>query len=205
MLTENQMRRYRDARQRGIDARNSLVIAKARAIEKLPFVHNDRGTDIATATLEKDGFRVVVKVKYDICADLSHLGKFTNNPDGAVRRRFVGRNEYKYVRPTISYSEHYRSLLSMKYGRAEADRIARAAVKDDIERLEKHENGRVAMCGVVVEVYRHSVELGGASLWGIDVDDPDDEYVHEAAWECIDEALYTARENLKKLCTGSIQ
>ena len=56
--------------------------------------------------------------------------------------------------------------------------------------------------GVVVRVFRDDVELGGASLWGVDCNHPygNNSYLSEVANELLPEAVEEARATLERLC-----
>lgn len=53
--------------------------------------------------------------------------------------------------------------------------------------------------GIEVTAYRSGVQLGSASLWGIE-SDSGDEYFTEQALELAEEAISEARDNLIRLC-----
>ena len=56
--------------------------------------------------------------------------------------------------------------------------------------------------GIVLSVHRDGVELGGASLWGVDCNHPagDNSYLSEVADELLPEAIEDARATLERLC-----
>lgn len=76
---------------------------------------------------------------------------------------------------------------------------AALAARQDYERLRKFLDGQWGYVGVVVTASREDVELGHASLWGIETDS-DPSYFVEVAEELAEEAIEQAREMLAKLC-----
>ena len=83
---------------------------------------------------------------------------------------------------------------------------------DEDSRCEEGDAGYAAWCrdewnywGVSVTVFKHGVQLTGEfshALWGIGVEETDDDYLREVANERIPEALADARAVLAKLCEG---
>lgn len=85
-------------------------------------------------------------------------------------------------------------------GETRRQRAARAA-RADFERLRAWCNDDWHWCGIVVTAYRNGIELGSASLWGIESDSSD--YLEETARELCEEAMEQAREALASLCECS--
>lgn len=75
---------------------------------------------------------------------------------------------------------------------------AAAAARSDFDRLRGWCNDSWHYVGVVVTCSRNGVELGSASLWGIESDARD--YLQEVAHDLRDEALEEARATLANLC-----
>lgn len=75
---------------------------------------------------------------------------------------------------------------------------AAAAARADFERLRSWCDGDWHWCGIVVTAYRNGIELGSASLWGIESDSG--AYIEETARELCEEAMEEAREALASLC-----
>lgn len=75
---------------------------------------------------------------------------------------------------------------------------AAGAARADFERLRAWCNDEWHWCGVVVTAYRNGIELGSASLWGIESDSG--EYLEQVARELCEEAMEQAREALASLC-----
>jgi len=74
---------------------------------------------------------------------------------------------------------------------------AAKAARADFERLRAWCNDQWHWCGVVVTVSKEGIELGSASLWGIESDAGD--YLTEVANELLDEAMNEARAKLARL------
>lgn len=74
---------------------------------------------------------------------------------------------------------------------------AKAALAD-FERLRSWCNDGWNYVGVLVTASRDGIELGSASLWGIESDAGD--YLDEVATELVDDALTDARTTLESLC-----
>lgn len=75
---------------------------------------------------------------------------------------------------------------------------AAKAARADFERLRGWCNDEWHYVGVVVTASRDGIDLGSASLWGIESDAGD--YLDEVATELLDEALADARTTLESLC-----
>lgn len=68
---------------------------------------------------------------------------------------------------------------------------AAAAARADYEFLRAWCNDEWSYCGVIVTAYRNRIELGRASLWGIESNAG--EYLRDVANELLEEALEEAR------------
>jgi len=144
----------------------------------------------------KEGkFTFIATREDDDDADLSWIGKLTDDPDGAIKRHNAGSNEYQYFKPTNSYREHYKGLRKLKYGRAEADRLARSYVQQDMRRMERYGESWT-MTGVRVRCYAKGIELASASLWGIE-SDSEESYFTEVALENAHEAKREAEKKIE--------
>lgn len=82
-------------------------------------------------------------------------------------------------------------------GETPKQRAAKAA-RADFDRLRRYCAGDWCYTGVVVTCSRNGLELGRASLWGIESDS--DSYLDECAAELAEEALDEAKEALASLC-----
>lgn len=88
----------------------------------------------------------------------------------------------------------YRQHQATMSPRAYAAKAARA----DYEYLRGWCNDEWSYCGIIVTAYRDDIELGSASLWGIESNAG--EYLRDVANELLEEALGQAREALESLC-----
>lgn len=198
---------YRDLRAKNSDVPASTIVRWLRAVKK---------TDIklvnGQADVVRKGWSIRVRVKVDENADTSHLGTLTDKrpctvehrsgavvfrSPSAVAVRNPGRNDYHYFEPQITAAEHAAGLHAMGFSRGESNRLGREYVLRDMKRLLAVGSSWEPV-GVVVRVYREGVELGSASLWGIESDAGD--YLNEVAEDMIAEALEQARATRRKLC-----
>lgn len=155
-------------------------------------------------TFEKDGWEVTAELLLDEYADLSYLGTFTDKwEEGALdhhrlqghRGRYGG--EARWFIPQITAEDHRKGLRNMNYPKHEADCLARKYVRQDYERARSY--GEDWNCVVVVvRVFREGIELGKASLAGIETDSGS--YFDEVVDDLFDEAKEEAEQALKKLC-----
>lgn len=83
-------------------------------------------------------------------------------------------------------------------GETPKQRAAKAA-RADYERLRRYCAGDWCYVGVVVTASRDGVELGSASLWGLE-SDCDEDHLADCACELAEEALDEAKERLASLC-----
>lgn len=121
-----------------------------------------------------DGFDLAAHILDDDCPGLSHLGDFdTTWREGAIPHK-GGRDSYPYFIPA-----------NPEYG------------AQDYARLCDYGNGWCAV-GVCVTASAKGIELGRASLWGIDSDSGGD-YFADVAEELAAEALASAEAKLKEL------
>jgi hypothetical protein len=118
---------------------------------------------------------------------------FIRRPDGK-----------RYLVPQYSYEQHRKDLIGMKFGKSEADRLAREYVKKDLDRLEDacSDYPSFTMVGIMVEVKREGLVLGRASVWGFESDDDTmDSAIEDHG--LIDEALEEAKATVERLCVGA--
>jgi hypothetical protein len=150
--------------------------------------------------VERDGFELVLSITPDDYPDVSFLGEFTDrqepgavpNPEGRYDSRL-----YRWFVPAITEDEHYRGLRDLKFGRAQARDLARSYVRQDLELARDY-----APVIATVTAHRAGVELGSASLGGID----DEDYAR--SWDVLgdlaSEALAEAQETLGRLCRSDV-
>lgn len=149
---------------------------------------------------EQDGFDMVAVISVDEYVDLSWLGKFTNEQsEGTVENPAYERGRYRYMKIAITEEEHYQDLIKLKYGKAEARRLAKEYFDHDVKRMGKYATGDLEPLSVLVSVFFDGREVGSASLGGIDVDSYDDPCVFEVIAELAEEALSEAKEWAEKL------
>lgn len=200
---------YRQYRQKGYPAHVALACARwdARPLEL------DWSGDVGT--LERDGFEVRVTVTPDDWP--RELGTFTDvRPDtyerayrtpgwDALLEQSCGQLWHRprdsrryYVPDTGTLEEHRRGYHGLGYSRHAAHVRAFEIIREDVRRACSDDQVEYV---VVVKVSRAGVELGSASLGGVDVDDGPRDF--EEILEdhgLIDEALEEARGALARLC-----
>ena len=187
-----QTKEYAKWRAKGIPASLAYRWAQTPAPPALDWdVHGER------ATLEREGFTIDVRVTPDDWTDLSWLGEFTDDPEGAVRNPAYERDHYKYFRPAYSVAERRRDLSALGYAKGPAEQTAREQVQDDARKAV----GLVEYV-VIVTAGREGVELGSASLGGCDVSSSRDVEQTVEEHGLIEEAIAEARATLGKLCTS---
>lgn len=192
-------------------ARGRLQLA--RAIE-----HRDRYDDVAEDLLNRersasddwDGFRIVATLSPDY-DDIPGDGYFTNTwSPGALyvltREGKTGR--YRWFVPAVPASDHYEWLHGHGgMARGPAHDEANRLVRDEMERA----RGDQCEYWVKVTAYREGIELGSASLSGIDLGDIYDYrggwdlarvYVADVLRELVPEAIAEAQGALARLCAG---
>jgi len=91
---------------------------------------------------------------------------------------------------------------TLPFNEGTAGERAARAVDADYNALRLWCAGEWWYIGVVVRVFRDDVELGGASLWGIDCNHPngDNSYLGVIADELLSEAVEEAHATLERLC-----
>jgi len=158
-----------------------------------------------TIKWSEDGFELVARIDDDDSSDSAdYLGKIY---DGDDKRRPADarpmefkkrRDEYLPVSYFLSAYDpdddfkRYRFSYSRRYARFHAEHNLRWSY----ERL-KSMGQDWSMVGVIVTAYKDGIELGDASLWGIESDSP--EYTAETAHEIAGEAIREAKGKLAEL------
>ena len=154
-----------------------------------------------------DGFTLTARIQHDEhagpldCVEAAprrnpHTGELTA-PEGTFP--IETRRGPLWFRPESwrTYEAQRRHLLAT-HGRAEADRIARANVRADVERVRAYFRDDWYYVGVVLTVTRGGIELSSASLWGIE-SDSGAAYFNEVCAELEHDALPDARDKLEEL------
>lgn len=198
-------------------AKHALQAVRAtRKTRTLPFHYSDV-TDRGT-TFKVKGYDVTVRSQPDDDPDLSFYGKFTDTMPRSGEQyfkrghwsegftdsrghRFSGEwqfphRELRYFVPGYNHLDDI-DTYRRTYGRHEAYTMAMAYARRDWRRMEDYGSGW-AMVGITVTVSRHGVELGNASLWGIESDST--EHVYDVVQDLLAEALTEARKNREALC-----
>lgn len=199
---------YRSLRAAHPTATASTLLTWARSnLKRKPFDWCDDRHGMPRREWEQDGYRLVAMVGLDEYGTVDWIGEFEYSgiSRGAVRVRApnnfrTDRHGCCFFAPAISYADHYKELRKLNFGRAEADLLARSYIKNDADRLRRYCDGDLSLLRVGVTAYRAGVELGSASLHGIDVDSMRDPYLAEVALELTGEALAEAKATLAKLC-----
>lgn len=189
---------YRENRGNGVPARWALDYARREQDAPRFEWSGDVGT------LERDGFQLTAKVEPDYAADLSYLGEFTNTwsadairvPEEMRYAPAAFKVGWEYFEPAISWAEHFRGLQAMGFPRHVADCLAREYNRRDMRAMTETET-----YVVTVTASRAGIELGSASLGGIDFlpktsDRERYAYLDECAQDLMGEAIEEARANL---------
>lgn len=95
------------------------------------------------------------------------------------------------------YAAHRATMTAKQYAEAAAER--------DFQVLKDWCEDEWFYCGIVVEAHAEGVELGSASLWGIECNypDSDNEYLLDVANDLAREAISEARAKLAKLAEAA--
>lgn len=185
---------YKKFRKDGYPASSALHYARIPKPEYLFDITGER------TEWEQDGFDMVAVISVDEYADLSWLGEFVNDPsEGTVKNPNYERGRYPYIKIATTEEEHYQDLIKLKYGKAEARRLAKEYFEQDAKRMGRYATGDLEPLSVCVSVFFDDREVGSASLGGIDVDSYDDPHMYEIIAELAEEALAEAREWAEKL------
>ncbi len=148
---------------------------------------------------EESGFQLRATLVPEDYPNLDYLGRFTARwRPGAIRHEPGNWRTLDWFVPGNIEQEHYRGLLSLKYGRAYAAEAARRYVIEDYRRTRSYGE---EWCHLILEVTasRADVELGSASLSGIE-SDGDEWYLDQTARELAAAAITDAEKSLHRLC-----
>lgn len=111
----------------------------------------------------------------------------------------------RYLIPEGNYQEQFDYLIAAKYGKTEADLLARASIKKDIERLEDACSDYPSWnaVGIVVKAKREGLVLGTASMWGFESDDT---YLDQAITDygLVEQAVDEAKGMVERLCLAGV-
>lgn len=184
---------YEKARRQGVRA----IDAYRWATTPAPDLDLDWRGD--SAETERDGYLVRVTVEPDDFMDLSWLGTFTDDPDGAVPNPDWNGDSrtYRYFVPTYTLEERRRDLSALGWAKGPAEQEARRQIEQDARRAV---DLREYVIGV--KVSREGVELGSAYIGGCDFDGLEEAEQMIAEYDLIGEAITEANETLGRLCNG---
>ena len=178
-------------------AATRLAVARAKATATAKqYDWEPSATGLPQCEFDQDGWNIQVSLMVDHDTDLSWEGEFTDHwQDGVVPTG--GR---KYFLPAITRREHYTGLRALGYTRNNAWLTAGEYVQDALDHVRGDE---YEMVGVVVTAHRAGVELGEASLWGVELSNdswPDpDHYVIDVMEDLTAEAINEAKAALAAL------
>lgn len=148
-------------------------------------------------TFDCAGFKIECKIELDTDPDLSWLGKYSDSPGVNAIKRNPGILEvwdYEYFNPG---NGDY-GLPRGKNGGVNAE--ARKYAYQDYRRMERYNAGDWCMYGLVVTASRYGVELGEASLWGVESDCQ--EHIAETFRELVHEAISAANDKIAEMKAG---
>lgn len=182
--------RYRHYRNQGVPSSTAYHWARTPEVPDL-----FDGEDFAS--WEKNGFVLDARLAVDDLHDLSHLGSFSHRWEEGALAVDLRSHDSGWFIPAMTEGHQYASLRAMKFGRAEARRLARRYVREDHKRFAEF-GDRWWMVRCTVRASREDVELGSAALWGIE-SDSDPSFFTETALELADEAIAEARIKLERL------
>lgn len=202
------------AKHPGMDARNAMCHARGMVKQKKQTLLDLAYGAPVTVKLAR-GFSARVELHYEESPDYSCVGEFNALRRGDYNREAVdrfGRDMDRFILsddrghvcefiPAQTFAEvlkYYREHYG-RTGYARAVEQRKSEVKEAREVL----RGDRSQYWLSVAVSLHGVELGSASLGGIDVSDSRDPYLTECARELIGEALKKAHATRAKLCCKS--
>jgi hypothetical protein len=174
-------------------------------------------------TCDVDGFTLTATVHHDDDSTPPWKREDGHGPVTGWMRKDAKRPGYRVLNVDGSSARFYDFAEAVKiarrdgwdakpYGTGTAGERAARAAERDFEVLKAWCADEWAYCGIVVTVEREDVELGSASLWGVEYNYPtadDDDartpnaYLLEVANELVDEALTAARAKLARLCPAA--
>ena len=167
-------------------------------------------------TFEHGGFTVEVEWKVDEHPDLSHLGEYGSQfKEWSVDRQFGFLYGEDYDEDdeieVLATDQHRGTSRECRYWYApmglcysttdtpDQDELVKYILQD-YDLIEDYNRGGWCMMGCVVTVSAAGVEVGHGSCWGIESNAGDHADVIEA--ECIEEALYEARDAIPETAFG---
>lgn len=183
--------------------------AKQKPDTRKPFFEKWAQIEKWSEPVKVQGFDVRAMLEYDNDAEMDCYGKWTDHPSDAKRGQIVidrahGRDswsnrEYRYFIPEVDVNADRQYYRAKGYSRHDAYTKARRTAFQQFAFAMKVVNQDVSFVGVVVKAYKHGIELGESSCWGIDLDSENVDYVNEIAWDNANEAVREARRTLETL------
>jgi hypothetical protein len=170
----------------------------------------------STLKWEERGFKLVAHVVEDDSSDNSHLGEIWSNdrnrtyPDHRIKGDPIGMDYHEYDGEWVPRYwfvpqcdiDGERKAHRCDKTRHEAWLRAQNSLRWDYTRLEQYGNSWSSV-GVEVKAYKHGIELGSASLWGIESDA--DAYLVETAHDLAEEAIREANGALEELLASKAE
>lgn len=162
-------------------------------------------------TVEYEGFTLEASLEYDHHHEAPWEAEDGHGPVTGWERRDKAPGEMVLSEGRHGLERFYDFQQAVKIAKREGWRVtgdndltpkARAAnaALADFYRLRDWCNDEWCYVGVVVTASREGLELGSASLWGIESDAGD--YLTEIANELIDEAMEEAKATISRLCSA---
>lgn len=162
---------------------------------------------------EVDGFTCIARLKHDDSADApwensdghGPVSKWTDREKAPGERVLAeGRHNKRYYDFAEAMRIAKRDGWGCAGGKLEGEtdgQYAARAVEEDFKFLRSWCRDDWQYVGVIVEVSREDVELGKASVWGVECNVPgtDNAYLLETANELLPEALADAKAKVAKL------
>jgi hypothetical protein len=164
-----------------------------------------------TITCELDGFVASARIAHDEDAQAPWDREDGHGPvtDWVRRGKNAGERVLSQDRGSFRYYNFAEAVKIAKRDRwgyegatGTPAQIAAEAAERDFKVLKAWCDDEWSYCGIVVSISREDVELGTASLWGIEYNYPgaDNSYLTEVADELLPEAMDEARATLAQLC-----
>ncbi len=153
--------------------------------------------------IERDGFTVRVRVHDDDVPDLSWLGEYKSK--APARGPYYDRALGRVVDASEDCMREDEQLVGERWDRQNRHTYRYiwpgtgdvAYLEQDAKRLEQYGDDW-SLVGIVATAYRAGVELGQASIWGVETDSAD-RYFAELTAELVDEAVAEAKAKLAEL------
>ncbi|MDE1816844.1 MAG: hypothetical protein KGI11_09850 [Thaumarchaeota archaeon] len=172
-----------------------------------------------TASAESEGFELSARLEFDYDSGTPWEREDGHGPvsDWTTRDKQAGElvlaaDRRRGSRRYYDFREACKLALRDGWGARKAPegaskrQVAAIAAREDYETLRAWCNDEWKYCGVIVTASREGINLGSASVWGIEIGhpaDPDNAYAAEVADELAPEAIADARAKLAALSKAS--